>query len=327
MIQDKRLGNTLRWWLYPSKDWGVRVPDEVNESVAFVGRIVRKGSQETRVLGGTAFLVAFPSTTVKDISYIYLVTAKHVAQQVSHGGTWFVRMNNKDGESVDMEVPGPVEWCYHLTEGDSVDAAVIQPHLPLESFHYRAIQTTMFATDDVIRERHIGPGDLVFMTGLFTRMTGRKKNISIVRMGNVAMMPSETIPLIGPAGESVEREVYLIEARSIGGLSGSPTFVCETLTMRGEVEGDDREVQAVLPGRFYLLGLMRGHWDVKEEDINEAYPRIVPSRDRQGVNMGIALVVPAKKILEIILQHPTLVRGRQEYERRRLSEMGPITLD
>jgi len=33
----------------------------------------------------------------------------------------------------------------------------------------------MFVTESVIHERRIGPGDLVFMVGLFTRMTGKRK--------------------------------------------------------------------------------------------------------------------------------------------------------
>jgi hypothetical protein len=49
----------------------------------------------------------------------------------------------------------------------------------------------MFVTESVIHERRIGPGDLVFMVGLFTRMTGKRKNFPIVRIGNMAMMPSE----------------------------------------------------------------------------------------------------------------------------------------
>jgi hypothetical protein len=49
----------------------------------------------------------------------------------------------------------------------------------------------MFVTESVARERRIGPGDLVFMVGLFTRMTVTRKSFPIVRMGNMAMMPSE----------------------------------------------------------------------------------------------------------------------------------------
>ena len=50
-------------------------------------------------------------------------------------------------------------------------------------------------------------------------------------------------------------------------------------------------------GIFYLLGLMHGHWD-----------RVVPvdvtgdDIEFESVNMGIAIVVPAKKILEVINQ-------------------------
>ena len=41
----------------------------------------------------------------------------------------------------------------------------------------------------------------------------------ILRMGNLAAYPQERVQV-----EGVEMDAYLIEARSIGGLSGSPVF-------------------------------------------------------------------------------------------------------
>jgi len=89
-------------------------------------------------------------------------------------------------------------------------------------------------------------------------------------------------------------EAYLIESRSIGGLSGSPAFVRQT------VPGG--------MGSFYLLGLMHGHWDIPPEQKND----LLMSGDYFGrVNMGIAIVITAKKILEV-LYHPELVERRQK---------------
>ena len=92
------------------------------------------------------------------------------------------------------------------------------------------------------------------------------------------MMPDEPIPT-----KKGSIEGYLIEARSIGGLSGSPVFV--------------RESVAVGVGAFYLMGLMHGHWDIPPEDKNDT----VDTTDaNKAVNMGIAIVVPTRKILEVI---------------------------
>jgi hypothetical protein len=90
----------------------------------------------------------------------------------------------------------------------------------------------------------------------------------------------------------------LIEARSIGGLSGSPAFVFETVP--------------VGIGTFYLLGLMHGHWDIPPQMKNDF--KINPELFGR-VNMGIAIVVPAKKILEV-LNHPQLVTQRENTEKK-----------
>jgi hypothetical protein len=78
----------------------------------------------------------------------------------------------------------------------------------------------MFADTETIAHHDLGVGDEVFITGLFTKVTETTKNIPIVRTGTVAMMPGEEIPF----GNNLI-EAYLIESRSIGGLSGSPVFV------------------------------------------------------------------------------------------------------
>lgn len=162
----------------------------------------------------------------------------------------------------------------------------------------------MFLTDEVIRSKGIGTGDEVFITGLFIHLAGSARNLPIVRMGNIAMMPDEPVPTrMGLI------DAYLIEARSIGGLSGSPAFVRETVP--GGIGG------------FYLLGLMHGHWDIPPEERDDHVPRA--DEDAQAkVNMGIAIVVPATKILQV-LNHPPLVEIRrtrdQELQKQRTANV------
>jgi hypothetical protein len=101
-------------------------------------------------------------------------------------------------------------------------------------------------------------------------------------------------------------EVYLAEGRSIGGLSGSPVFVRPTTRIVGL--GNEQGPQSVFGvGGFHFLGLMRGHWDL---------PLGVDVGHAEAVNMGISIVVPAKKILET-LYHPELVALRNQQDERR----------
>lgn len=81
----------------------------------------------------------------------------------------------------------------------------------------------MALADEADIEAHaIGIGDEVLMVGLFTKRYGYRKNIPIVRGGIISAMPEEPI-------EDQETgnlyDAYLIEIRSIGGLSGSPVIV------------------------------------------------------------------------------------------------------
>ena len=128
-------------------------------------------------------------------------------------------------------------------------------------------------------------------------------------------------------GKIVDAEVYLIEARSIGGLSGCPVFVSptETLTIPNAVNqlGETQSLAIRFPGTYYLMGLMHRHWDIDPEEKNEAEP--VKTRP-YAVNLGIAVVVPARKILEVIY-HPELVTMREKCEQKRRDAESSTTPD
>ena len=68
------------------------------------------------------------------------------------------------------------------------------------------------------------------------------------------MIPGEKIPFYNGLIEA-----YLIESRSIGGLSGSPVFVRPTITMQGQNEKGELMMLSGV-GRFYLFGSVIGHW-------------------------------------------------------------------
>lgn len=247
--------------------------------------------QQVLSFHGTAFFVAVPSSNEgATFSFSYLVTAKHVAIRLQDK-QFFVRINSRDGSSKLIRGEG-VKWWTHPTD-NSVDIAIIPCALPITEFDYMVIPVSMFLSDEVIKNKGIGTGDEVFITGLFAHVTGSKRNIPIVRMGNIAMMPDEPIP----TSDLGDIDAYLIEARSIGGISGSPAFVRETVQMG--------------IGGFYLLGLMHGHWDIPSSKKDDG---VLMDADSVGkVNMGIAIVVPAKKILEVI-NHPELVKMRRELD-------------
>jgi hypothetical protein len=113
-----------------------------------------------------------------------------------------------------------------------------------------------------------------------------------VRLGNIALMPEEPIE----TRDYGFMEAYLIEARSIGGLSGSPVFVHVGGIRANRMRGN----------KYYWLGLIHGHWNLPTSDTDNS------NKDQlsgEAINTGIAIVVPATKILEII-NRKELVEGR-----------------
>jgi hypothetical protein len=109
-------------------------------------------------------------------------------------------------------------------------------------------------------------------------------------------------------GMQCEIEAHLIEARSIGGLSGSPVFV-NLGFFRPTSDGI---------GKVYWLGLMHGHWDIDPSpDEFEEDDSSVPLKER--VNMGIAIVIPSYKILEI-LEQPVFADMRKRQNERDMKE-------
>lgn len=131
-------------------------------------------------------------------------------------------------------------------------------------------------------------------------------------------MPEE--PVKTDPKKKIEREAYLVEARSIGGLSGSPVFVKGSGVVPPSLQRERSPLEYIAPPwreYFWLLGLMHGHWDVGAADIDAV---ALDNVQAGSINTGIGIVVPAQKILEVISQ-PKLETMRQEIEDKRSDEI------
>ena len=303
-IADYRIGGVPIWRIVPD-DWEglMRVPDEVLKSVVFLGRkeFDPKTKLERKVLGGTAFFVTM------DVGYganlFCLVTARHVARQLEHG-EFFIRANTRYGKSEDYFVDAGVEanWIFHPTD-DSVDVAVMLWGAPPEVV-FAGIPENMFLPQKKIAQKRIGIGDEIFVPGLSSFHTGKGLNEPIIRSGHIAMMPKERIPVRKWHPDGMEG--YLIEGRSIGGFSGSRVFV------RRSIEVQPTENSGAPPlaaGAIFWLGLMHGHRDVTEDDV-DAVISAKSGDPEQAINAGIAIITPCHKILEV-LHHPEIRKSAE----------------
>jgi hypothetical protein len=288
---DTRIAGIETDYVSPPKDSRMRIPDQLIKCVAFIARHEDEGT-----FGGTGFIVGVKQET--RMVLCHLVTAKHVAEAIEPGEAIF-GFNGKDGSPFFLRT-GEQKWFYHPTDPDHVDVAVIPVgSARFDQYDISFLPEENFVDDAVISKYGIGLGDELYTIGLFTKFFGTTHLIPIVRTGNIAMMPRDKVPV----EQFGEMEAYLAEGRSIGGLSGSPVFCRSTVNMPMQTPDGKRAHLSGL-GPLHFLGLMHGHWDLplKFSDAEKA----------EAVNMGVSIIVPAKKIREV-LYHPELVAMRKEY--------------
>jgi hypothetical protein len=94
-------------------------------------------------------------------------------------------------------------------------------------------------------------------------------------------------------------DAYLVEARSVGGLSGSPVFLSLGI-VRPQSQDRGAELRFHTGQRtWYLLGVMHGHWEAEREDL-----AMDAGAGAEYVNMGIAVVTPIREVLLLLQTEP-----------------------
>lgn len=290
----------------------MHIPDEMRKCVVFVGYRNQDGPYR---FAGTAF---YTERTSKDskLTFRYLVTAKHVIDGIrdKFADNVCLRVNLNTGKAIWIETDFE-DWYFHPDDSD-VDVAVYIDETLSSELDHVALSHSMFlsqASASAWMLPEIGLGREVFLTGLFASHHGQDRNIPIIRVGNIAAMPEEKVEtrfgLI---------DAYLIEARSLGGISGSPVFVNVPRVSAyslGEFSNYGSPfISATHQDNFYLLGLMHGHWDIDHTADADA-TLLDDIQGKRSVNMGIAIVVPHSKILEVIEQ-PIIRKKEKEAEDR-----------
>ncbi len=300
---DRRFPDHPRWYLGEPRDARMRLPDALVKSVAFVG--VNLGN-EVRY-GGTAFIVAIPYTSTTERHSFCLVTARHVIAALEPHGDLCVRFNCVDGGARLYSVQN--QWIPH--PDPAVDLVALPTALPAE-VDIHPFDPSAFVTDTKIVHLGIGIGDEIAMVGLFHQREGYNRNIPIMRSGIIAAMPDE--PLLDKQGRSYDG--YLLEVRSIGGLSGSPVFL---------ILPSDRPLvhalgKRVVPYGMHLLGIVRGHWNQSGMVSLNEKPSFL---DVEQFNAGIAVITPMQQVAEL-LEVEDMVKHREQEEAGFLAQRAPI---
>ncbi|WP_241471647.1 hypothetical protein [Mycolicibacterium neoaurum] len=257
---------------------------------------------------GTAFYLRIDDGP---LFHNYVVTALHVVANVhthSDDKTTYLRVNAKDGGFRIVEVSESSWWRPDFTDGVIKDVAFcpLQTLDGVKEWHFRAIGAELAATSEVIEAEQLGVGNEVAMIGLFVNHHGRDRNEPIARFGNICAVPTELV-----STKVGDIEAYLVEARSAGGLSGSPVFVDAGLF---RVVDNVRQYRQGGGPVMFLLGLMNGHWDAfVDKSMGEG------GASAEYVNKGVAVVTPIDVVLNVIRRSPY---GRAMAELRKRVEAG-----
>jgi hypothetical protein len=276
----------------------MRVDEKILKTIVFVGLGTRNGFTPY----GTGFLTA---NTVDGHLFQAFLTAKHVIDKIP-GDDVYMRVNTRDGGA--QVVAGPKsDWLPH--PDNSADVVVCSGILRTDQFDilHLPLEGPMLLTEELIREHDIGLGDEIFVAGMFTARIGNTKNIPIVRVGNISAMPEEEIRT-----DYGQHHAYLVESRSIDGLSGSPVFVRRQSVQQGR----DGHLKFQHGQMEFLMGLLLGHNPVT----NPADTVSILSPDQSGSgavevpmpwNTGIGVVLPISYVVEAINQS-TMIKRRRE---------------
>jgi hypothetical protein len=158
----------------------------------------------------------------------------------------------------------------------------------------------------------------VQIVGLYALLYGKRRNLSIVHTGNIAMMPGdELIPTRDRGNNLVELEGYIVEAQTLRGCSGSPVFVRETvdtIVRRTQPRGPFHDAVAAVAGQIRLLGVWQASWDGKPDDVI-AVDRNITNRP---VPVGMGIVAPAHRMREVMMLPEAVADRRKEAQERDL---------
>ena len=254
----------------------MKIRNSIKKSVIFIGLQMADGSY--RFVGTGLFF--FDHTQLE--RHTYLGTAKHVIEGIKSTGldTVYIRVNLKNrlsqwfNTSID-------KWIY--ADDPNVDIAIHSCGI-LDDWDHEFFSLGLAMTEKVIQEHEIEVGEEVFVVGLFKHHHGTSKNIPIVRVGNISALPEEKIQT-----KEYLMDAYLIEARSIGGLSGSPVFV-----NLGTIRIIKEKIVHRTKELHFIMGLITGHYDSKTKEIDSA-----DNKENERVNTGIAIVTPVDKLIEL----------------------------
>lgn len=240
----------------------------------------------------------------------YLVTTRHVLEGLDKNAeVLYLRVNAGDqsdalrpGEGVTYLKIEKTGWLSH--DDPTVDVVVGPWDLVARPDESRGIGTFSLSMDSLegileapryLSEQNDCPwppyeGEDIVFIGLMVHFEGEDTNLPVIRKGSIALVTNE--PIKGPYGWS---EYHVINTQSYPGNSGAPVWVHY-----------ERADDGTGHHSFYYLGVLSAAYPQLEE------LRKMPATESGYSNLGVSLVTPIEKVVEI-------VNSPAEQQRRRES--------
>jgi hypothetical protein len=142
------------------------IPDEVRNSVEF---LCSENELSSKIPRASCFYISYPIS--HDLSTIYMVTARHVVDEIAQAGGVYVRFNTDDG-GLDYEYIKHEYFRVH----NSTDVAIVPRRARQGVKRIGLIPFKALITQDELDTHRIIEGDEVFIPSLFSEFSGRKSN-------------------------------------------------------------------------------------------------------------------------------------------------------
>lgn len=288
-VADKYFGNHGLRLLRPVLDsiavelgGPVRVHSDIPKTVVFIG--VERDGRFLPV--GTGFIGTYPA--YEDQSFYFLITADHVVEMIVGDSMW-IRVNRRDGGCSTIRIPkSDRDICYK----NDISVSGFDPDHNL--FDFKSVRLDREHLEAQRKKWEWDIGDEVAVVGLYGSHFGQLKNVPITRIGHIALMPGE--PVISYRGEL---PAYLVEGKSISGLSGSPVFLNAPMWRIKD------EKIAFLPKELiFPIGMVLGYHSVESNEDQIPVPAIQGDPIEQGPlvdrNTGLTTVVPIERVTEML---------------------------
>ena len=175
-----------------------------------------------------------------------------------------------------------------------------------EELRFWAIETDEFVTGD--KAGRLRVGNETFMVGRFVTQEGLQKNSPVARFGAISRAPDE-------------EELYLVEHHSLPGYSGSPVFVrIDPLKHQDGFTAGLTGPRVIIDKDRYgpwLLGIDSCHMaDWRRLHASRKFRDHAEPERWVPINTGVAEVVPAWLLLDLLMNNEKLVRQRKDDEDR-----------